>query len=174
MTARTLVVGVGNDLLRDDGFGIVALRRLAAEPLPPGVQLLEAGIAGIAVVQELVAGYDALVILDAADRGVSPGAVQLLSVEVPDPVTLRAEDRLALMADMHQAVPSLALILARALDVLPPRVFILGCQPGDTELGMELTHAVAAAVEEAVPRVLDLVRHLHDERTSVTTLTSVA
>ncbi len=160
MTVRILVAGVGNDLLRDDGFGIVALRRLAECGVPPGVDLVESGIAGIALVQELVAGYDALIILDAAELGAAPGTRRLLAVEVPDPAALAEEDRRALLADMHLAVPSLALILACALDALPPRVFILGCQPGDTGLGLGLTPPVATAAQAAVEQVLDLVGSL--------------
>ena len=160
MATRVLVAGVGNDLLGDDGFGIVALRRLAVRGLPPNVDLIETGIAGVALVQELVAGYDALIILDAAQLGVLPGTLRLLEVDVPDPAVLADDARRAVLADMHLAVPSTALILARALDALPPRVFILGCQPGDTNLGMALTPPVAAAAEAAVGHVLELIGSL--------------
>ncbi len=162
MRARVLVAGIGNDLLGDDGFGIVALRRLAQRGVPQGVELLESGIAGIALVQELVAGYDAVIVLDAAETGAAPGTLQLLTVEVPDPAGLDPEERRALMSDMHRAVPSLALILARALDALPPRVFILGCQPGSTDLGLALSPPVAAAAEAAVERVLHLIDALQE------------
>lgn len=157
MTERVLVVGVGNDLLGDDGFGIVALRRLAARGVPAGVELLETGIAGVALAQELVAGYDAVIVLDAADSCSPPGTLKLLTVDVPDPARLGADERRALMSDMHRAVPSLALVLARALNALPPRVFILGCQPGSTDLGMGLSQPVALAVEAAVERVLEMI-----------------
>ncbi|MBA2487846.1 MAG: hypothetical protein H0V36_00800, partial [Chloroflexi bacterium] len=50
MNPRILVAGMGNDLLRDDGFGIVAIQRLMAGRVPPGVRLLETGIAGIGLV----------------------------------------------------------------------------------------------------------------------------
>lgn len=157
MSTRTLVAGIGNDLLGDDGFGIAAIRRLATRGVPDGVQLLESGIAGIGLVQELLDGYDLLIILDAAERGATAGTLHLLEVEVPETAALSEERRRELMSDMHWTVPSLALILARALDSLPPRVFILGCQPADMELGMHLSPAVDRAATTAVDRVLALI-----------------
>ncbi len=160
MRARVLVAGIGNDLLGDDGFGVVAIRRLAARGVPHDVRLHEAGIAGIGLVQELLDGFEALVMLDAADRGAAPGTLHLLEVEVPDTATLSDERRRELMSDMHWTVPSLALILARALDALPPKVFILGCQPTEMGLGIGLSPAVDRAATEAVERVLALIATL--------------
>ncbi len=166
MTVRILVAGIGNDLLQDDGFGIAVIRRLAARTMPAGVVLYEAGIAGIGLVQELLDGYDALVIVDAAERAVSPGTLQVLSVDVPDPAGLPEDRRRELISDMHWTVPSLALILARALDSLPRRVFIVGCQPGEVGLGLELTSPVEEAVDPAVDRVVSLVEEIRAERAS--------
>ena len=157
MSARILVAGIGNDLLGDDGFGVTAIRRLAARGVPHDVRLHESGIAGIGLVQELLDGFEALVMLDAADRGAAPGTLHLLEVEVPDTATLSDERRRELMSDMHWTVPSLALILARALDALPPKVFILGCQPTEMGLGIGLSPAVDRAATEAVERVLALI-----------------
>ena len=160
MSARILVAGIGNDLMSDDGFGVAVIRRLAARPLPQGVALYEAGIAGIGLVQELMDGYDALIIVDAAERASAPGTLHALRVDVPDPATLSEERRRALMSDMHWTVPSLALILARALDSLPRRVYIVACQPADMGLGLELTPPIQQAVEPAVAQVLALVQAL--------------
>ncbi len=93
MTPRVLVAGVGNDLLGDDGFGIAVVRRFSEDGVPEGVEVFESGIGGIRMVQELMDGYEALVIVDATDRGEEPGTVCLLEVEVPDPDGLTEEDR---------------------------------------------------------------------------------
>ena len=120
MKPRVLVAGMCNDLRQDDGFGIAVVRRFFEDGLPEGVQVYEAGIAGIGLVQELMEGYEALIIVDAADRGGKPGTVYLLEVEVPDLEEFTQESRQGFLADTHYAVPSRALILARALKVLPP------------------------------------------------------
>ena len=156
MKPRVLVAGMGNDLRQDDGFGIAVVRRFFEEGLPEDVEVYESGIAGIGLVQELMDGYEALVIVDATDRGEEPGTVCLLEVEVPDLEEFTDESRQEFLADTHYAVPSKALILARALQVLPPRVYILGCQPKEHELGMGLSEPVERGVEEATQRLWEL------------------
>ncbi|MEJ7638703.1 MAG: hypothetical protein WKF75_12185 [Singulisphaera sp.] len=65
---RVLVAGVGNELRGDDGFGIEALRSLERdESHGVDVRYFESGIAGIGLVQQLMDGFDALII-DALDR----------------------------------------------------------------------------------------------------------
>lgn len=156
MKPRVLVAGMGNDLRRDDGFGIEVARRFAEKGGMEGVRSFEAGIAGVGLVQELMDGYEALVIVDAVDRDEPPGTVYLLEAEVPYLSAYTDQERRDFLADTHYTVPSKALVLARALGVLPPRAYILGCQPGDRELGMGLSGPVEEAVEEAVERLRDL------------------
>jgi hydrogenase maturation protease len=149
---RVLVAGVGNVLRGDDGFGVVVAQRLLEEPLPPEVEVLDVGIGGIHLVQELLDPVDALVILDATELGRPAGAVAVVRPDVRDPTG--PDD----LADMHYATPERALMLARALNVLPERVWIVGCQPENAErLGEGLSPAAAAAVEPAVAEVKRLV-----------------
>ena len=166
MKPRVLVAGVGNDLRQDDGFGIAVVRRFSEDGVPEGVEVFESGIAGIRMVQELMDGYEALVIVDATDRGEEPGTVYLLEVEVPDPDELTEEGRQEFLADTHLAVPSKALTLARALKVLPPRVYILGCQPEEHELGMGLSEPVERGAAEAAERLRELTARLMREPTA--------
>ena len=163
MKPRVLVAGMGNDLRQDDGFGIVVTRRFSETGAPEGVQVYESGIAGIGLVQELMDGYEALVIVDATDRGEEPGTVYLLEAEVPAREALTEEDLQESLADTHLTVPSQALTLARALDVLPPAVYILGCQPKECGLGMDLSEPVERGVVEAIERLRDLTVRLAGE-----------
>lgn len=156
MSPQVLVAGMGSDLHGDDGFGIAVIRRFSEDGGPEGVRAVEAGTAGIGLVQELMEGYETLVIVDAADRGKEPGAVFLLEAEVPDLEDFTPERRQKFLADTHYTTPSKALILARALEVLPPHAYILGCQPEEQGLGMGLSTPVEAGVAEAVERLQEL------------------
>ena len=162
MSARVLVVGVGNILRRDDGFGIVVAQRLEArDDLPPGVRVTETGIAGVGLVQDLMDGYDALVIVDAVRRGGVAGTLYLLEPGVPDITSWTDEERRAFLADLHQVEPSKALGLAQALGVLPPTVRILGCEPAECdEAEIGLTPAVARAADHAVEQIRRLLGEL--------------
>ena len=149
---RVLIAGVGNVLRGDDGFGVEVLRRLERDLAgADGVRFFESGIAGVGLLQELLDGYDALVILDALDRGAPPGSVLVL---VPD-VGAGGAARKAI--DLHQADPGGVLQMAAALGVLPRQVRIVGCQAvGCDELGAGLSEPVRAAVPEAARRVQEM------------------
>jgi hydrogenase maturation protease len=157
---RLLVVGVGNVLRGDDAFGIeVANRLMARDDLPQGVTVIETGIGGISLVQELMDGYDALLVLDAVDRGLEPGALILLEAEVPDVNDLSPIERQDFLADIHFANPHRALMLARAVGALPGVVHILGCQSGaHDDFVMEMSEVVRDALPEAIRRAVAWVR----------------
>ena len=67
--SKILIAGMGNVLRRDDGFGVEVAKRLAlSTTLPADVKVIEVGIGGIHLVQELMDGYTMLVIIDAIER----------------------------------------------------------------------------------------------------------
>lgn len=158
---RVLIAGVGNVLRGDDGFGVEVAHRLEEMQLPAGIRVVETGIGGIALVQELQDGWDAMIVIDTVDRSRAPGTVMVINPEVVDVETLSWSERHDLLADMHLATPRRALMLARALGVLPPVVRLVGCQPVDAErVGIGLHPMMVSAVEVAVRQVLDEVTRL--------------
>ena len=151
--SRLLVACVGNVLRGDDGFGPAVAERLDGS-LAEGVDLVETGIGGIALVQELLAGCDGLVLVDAVDQDAPPGTLFRIEPEV---------ERGVHVPDVHLANPERVLAIAKAMGALPERVVIIGCQPAATdELGEGLSAVVTAAVEraaEAVRETLEGWRH---------------
>ena len=147
---RTLVAGFGNVLRGDDGFGVEVIRRLETDGLlGAGVELLEVGTGGLRLAQELLGGYDRLIVVDAMTRGGAPGTVYALEVESVAPTR---------EIDLHLAIPSRALSVAQALGVLPPQVFLVGCEPAEVdELGTDLTPAVRRAVDAVIDQIRALV-----------------
>jgi hydrogenase maturation protease len=160
--ARVLVAGVGNVLRGDDGFGPAVLAAIARDGgLPAGVRLVDVGIGGVRLVQELLDGYDALIVIDAVDRAGRPGDVFVLEPATPDLASMTPDEQRLMAGDMHQLVPSRIFAIAAALGVLPPLVRIVGCQPGEVdEMLLQLTPAVAAAVPAAAERVREIVGEL--------------
>ena len=65
----TLVAGVGNIFLGDDGFGVEVARRLKAVDLGPDVKVSDFGIRGVHLAYELLDGYDFVILVDASPRG---------------------------------------------------------------------------------------------------------
>lgn len=157
-----LIVGVGNPLKGDDGFGVAALAAFRRQPLPDHVHCLETGIGGMHLVQELMRGYDALILFDAVDRGDAPGRVVVLDPILPGLDELSANERRDYFCETHYAIPVRALTLAREVGVLPAIVRIVGCQVADADsYGMGMDPAVEAAIPAAVVEASALVAHLH-------------
>jgi len=149
--ARVLVAGVGNILRGDDGFGVILAHRLIeANSLPTTVTVREFGIGGISLVQDLMDRYDALIVIDAIERGGTPGTLHILEASVLELDTLPPEQRRDFLADMHYTNPARALVFAKALGVLPARVVVIGAQPSSCdEVGIGLSPSVEAALEQA-------------------------
>ncbi|MGI8412813.1 MAG: hydrogenase maturation protease [Solirubrobacteraceae bacterium] len=146
-TKRLVVAGVGNVLRGDDGFGPAVTELLGH--LPDGVDVVETGIGGIALLQELMAGCDGLVLVDAVERGAPPGTVFLIEPEVQEAVHV---------PDVHLANPDRVLSMAKTMKVLPERVVIIGCQPLDTEeLCQQLSPPVQRALAIAVAKIEEVV-----------------
>ena len=78
----------------------------------------------------------------------------MITPEVLDVHELPLEQRHDLMADMHLATPELALMVAKAVGVLPECTIMIGCQPVEIEtLGVGLTDVVSQAVQTALSEV---------------------
>lgn len=147
----------GNVLRGDDGVGPAVAQALLAEPLPPGVRVLEVGIGGIHLVQELMTGVDVLLVVDAVDLGRRPGTVVVQRPEVLDVSTLTVHQRRDELADMHLATPARALMVADGMGLLPPVTLVVGVQTTDTD---EARQGLSEVTRRAVPAVVAEVRRL--------------
>ncbi len=147
----------GNVLRGDDGVGPAVARALRDEPLPDTVRVLEVGIGGIHLVQELMGGVDLLLVVDAVDLGRPPGTVVVQRPDVVDVSMLGLAERRDALADMHLATPEKALMVALGLGVLPPATLVVGVQTTDTA---EPRQGLSALTQRAVPSAVAEVRRL--------------
>jgi hydrogenase maturation protease len=145
---RILVAGVGNVLRGDDGFGPAVTELLGH--LPDGVDVVETGTGGIALLQELMVGCDGLVLIDAVDRGAAPGTVFVLEPDVSPGVHV---------PDVHLANPDRVLSMAKTMGFLPDRVRIIGCQPLDVD---ELCQGLSPVVTRALPFAVQQIEEIVD------------
>jgi hydrogenase maturation protease len=153
-----LIACFGNALRGDDAFGVAVARRLTADPLPDTVRVLDVGIGGIHLVQELLAGVDVLVVVDAVDIGRRAGTVITQVPRITDVSELTPDQRRDQLADMHYATPERALMLAAGLGVLPETTLLVGVQTTDTDrIQGGLSTATAAAVDVAIDEVRRLI-----------------
>ena len=145
--ARVLVAGIGNIFFADDGFGVEVARRLSCEPLPPNVEVVDVGIAGLHLAYRLLDGYDLVIAVDAVTRGAAPGTLFVVEPSLDDGVG---------RADAHSVDLPSVFAMVRAMGGTLGRVVVVGCEPAELEERMGLSAVATAAVEPAMRRVRQL------------------
>lgn len=154
-----LIAGVGNVFLGDDGFGVEVARRMALRALPESVRVSDFGIRGFDLAYALTDEHDAVILVDATQRGESPGTLYVLELE-PDGQT-------AGPVETHGMDPANVLRLVAALGGRPRRVLLVGCEPSAIDADREdmpgLSQPVDSSVEPAIELVLSLVARIREE-----------
>jgi hydrogenase maturation protease len=141
---NTLVLGVGNLLMQDEGAGVRALEAFADKyPLPDGVEFLDGGTSGLGLLQHLD-GRDCLVIIDAVRSGERPGTVvRMEGQEVPALFRQRISAHQLGIADL--------LAMAQLTGSLPGKLVLLGIEPKTMGTGltmsMEVLHGLNLLVD---------------------------
>ncbi len=156
---KILIAGVGNELRQDDAFGVLLAQKLQQETsFPPSVKVMEIGSGGIHLVQQLFDKYDVLILLDIVKWGGAAGTIHFKEVEVKDIAQLPKDEQNEFLADMHYINPLKALMMAKALNVLPKLVLFLGCESEEhEEIGIGVSAVVEAALPVAFQKVSDWV-----------------
>jgi hydrogenase maturation protease len=160
VTASVLVAGVGNIFLSDDGFGGEVASRLASSDLPDWVQVVDYGIRGMHLAYDLANadGYQTTILVDATPRGGDPGTVYVIEPDLrPQPRTAEAAIDQNPLFNAHGMQPDVVFGMLDMLGAQAGRVLVVGCEPASVDEGIGLSGPVAAAVDEAVRVVLDLV-----------------
>lgn len=150
MTRAVAIVGIGNNLLTDDGAGIHVLNRYAVEHADEDVDCIDGGTVGLALLDRL-AELDGLIALDAMILGKNPGTVTVLQGEDMD-THLRNQ-----RGSVHEVGLSDLMDALRLRGDLPNNRALIGIEPADMDWGTEPTPLVAAAVPEAVELAQQLV-----------------
>ena len=159
MSQRVLIAGIGNIFLQDDGFGVEVVRRLAAELLPQWIRVADFGIRGVHLAYEIIDGdYDAVILVDAAPRGEEPGTVYFIE---PDLETVDTLEPVSL--DTHGMDPQVVLQTIKTLGGMRGRLYVVGCEPLETEEGIGLSAPVARGVEDAIKLLHDIIDRLSQE-----------
>jgi hydrogenase maturation protease len=151
----TLVVGLGNPLMGDDGVGLAALERLREEyAVPPEVQLIDGGTWGMNLLPVLEGAKD-IIFLDAIRIGSPPGTiVELEQDQLPRILSHKMSP--------HQIDLREVLALAMLRGNMPDQIAAIGVEPEHVEMTMEISQPVMSAIDEIVSRtVARLAAHGH-------------
>lgn len=142
---HTVVLGIGNLLWGDEGFGPRTVARwLAAGDVPAGVDVLDGGTQGLYLLP-VVQAARRLLVFDCVDFGAAPGQIVVLrDREIPAFFGQRP-------LSLHQTAFTDVLAAAELTGRMPEAVTLVGVQLQDIEAwGGDLTPGVAAAMDEAI------------------------
>ncbi|AYG63980.1 HyaD/HybD family hydrogenase maturation endopeptidase [Rhizobium jaguaris] len=142
---RVLVLGVGNILWADEGFGVRAVEAFhRAYAVPNNVTVLDGGTQGLYLVHHVTEADD-LIIFDAIDFGLAPGTLKIVANdEVPKFTGAKK-------ISLHQTGFQDVLSAADLLDRYPAKLVLIGCQPADLDSwGGPVTEPVKAVIPEAI------------------------
>jgi hydrogenase maturation protease len=145
---QTLVLGVGNLLMSDEGVGVQVIQRLVtAYQLPEEVQVLDGGTLGMDLLYYLE-GVENLLLIDAVEAHQDPGTlIRLEGDEVPAFLSIKISPHQLGIPDMLAA--------ARLKDVYPQRIVLWGVQPERLEIGLDLSPKVESQVDTILQNILD-------------------
>ena len=142
-----LVLGIGNLIMTDDGVGVRVVHLLQERyRFPETVRVLDGGTLGLDLLHYLE-GVKRLLVVDAVETSGPPGTLVRLT---GDEINIAFRTKLS----PHQMGLQDLLLVAELQGFNPEEMILLGVQPGEIEMGTELTAVVEGQVEPLVAQVL--------------------
>lgn len=141
------VLGVGNALVGDDGFGPRVIEELQKRELPPNVELIDAGVGGMAILS-WIEDADKIVIVDSVQTGNEPaGTVYRFTDKEMPPSDM-------FMLSLHDLNLVDTINIGKVVQKMPEEIIIYGVE---VRRVAEFTREMTPEVEAAVTEVADLV-----------------
>jgi hydrogenase maturation protease len=151
VTPETLILGIGNLLWADEGFGIRAVEALNANyQFPENVRIMDGGTQGMFLLP-YVRGSGNLLIFDAIEFGLAPGELRVIcNDDVPQYMGAKK-------MSMHQTGFQEVLAAAKMFDDYPEQLALIGVQPEMLDdYGGSLRPRIKSRIPEAIALAIDL------------------
>jgi hydrogenase maturation protease len=146
---KTVIIGIGNLILKDEGIGVHVVRELEDRELPPGVELIDGGTATMELLP-MIREAERIIVIDAMRAGGEPGTIYRVS---PEDLVCETGRPLSL----HQIGLLEVLGMAKQLGG-HVEVAIIGVEPKEISYGMELSPEVEATVPKVINAVFEELR----------------
>ncbi len=147
---RTLVLGIGNTLLTDEGVGVHVVNHLQQQHNSPDIKYLDGGTLSFTLA-EPIETCDQLIVIDASEIKTKPGGVKVFENEDMDQFITTGNNK-----SVHEVTLVDVMSIAMLAGQLPSKRALVGIQPDKMDWGNEPT----AAVQQAIPVACEQVRNL--------------
>ncbi len=143
---KTVILGIGNVLLSDEGVGVHVANQLAEMDLPSHVSVVEGGTDGFRLLN-IITEADRLIVIDAMKGGAEPGSIYRFDVgEVKNCPS-------GFKTSVHQ-IGILEVIDLSGLIAKTPHTTVIGIEPKSLEMSMELS----PEIKKKIPKIIELVQ----------------
>ncbi len=145
------ILGIGNVILKDEGFGVRVVEYLDSHyEFPDSVQIVDGGTLGIELTQYLT-GTKKLLVVDSINGGSEPGTTFIFR---NDQVMAHFQDKLSAHEVGIQDVLALLTITGKKI----PEIAVIGAQPVSVEAGVELTDKMQSLLPKIAGQALEILK----------------
>lgn len=148
---KTIVIGLGNILLRDEGVGVHAVNALRERyTFTPEVEVVDGGTLGLDLLH-FFEGRDRVLIVDAVDFQKDAG--HIASIDDGDiPSTLFAK------LSVHHIGLSDVLFASKLMGFTPSKIRLIGIQPQSLEVGLDLSECIRSKIQQVIDAIIETLR----------------
>jgi len=148
MKRATVVLGLGNPLMADEGIGVYLVERLTESAAAyPAVDFVDAGTGGVSILYH-IEGRRKAIMIDCALMDEPPGAIRRFTPEEVQSTKVLAHQSL------HEADLMRIIAMARQLGQAPDQIVIFGIQPERVEPGLGLSRTLTERIDEYISMIL--------------------
>lgn len=145
------IIGLGNILMKDEGIGPKITEILRNKyNFEPNIEIIDGGTLGFDLLP-YIEKYKKIILVDVVDFGKEPGFIKILKGEEIPPC-LRTK-----LSVHHVGVQDL-LEVARLMGYMPEELVLVGIQPEDIDLGLDLTPILADKLNELIDEILKILK----------------
>lgn len=145
---KTIILGIGNTLISDDGVGVHIINKLEKEyNLPDNVTIIDGGTKGLDLLP-FIEGSDRMLIVDAANFDKEPGTIDtVIGDDIPQFLSMKLS--------MHQIGLPDMLFAAKLMDIAPSEMCLIGIQPKSMETSTELSEEISSRFDALFDKVIE-------------------
>ncbi|AGF57830.1 hydrogenase maturation protease [Clostridium saccharoperbutylacetonicum] len=140
----TVIIGIGNILLKDDGVGVCVIRQLEKENLPSTIELVDGGTSTLDTLSYFLE-YNKVIIIDCLKAGYKPGTIYKIN---PEDINGYKKENLSIHDVQILDVVQMANMLGKF-----PKVVIFGIEPEEICLDTEITETMKNKIPEIIKHI---------------------
>ncbi len=152
---RIIILGIGNELMSDDGFGVHVVREMEKMELPEHVELIDGGTLGPTALYG-TGNADLLIAIDTVNGGCEPGSIFKFTPEDID-------EQPEIPFSLHDVSFLSSLQIAEMTGDKPENVVIIAIEPANLDTGTTLSEPVSAKINEIIELTLKEIEAFTDE-----------